>query len=58
MKLNIVEISEILYCRYHLGTLAFGALIIAIVQLIRVFLEYLDAKLKAAENKVAKFFLK
>ncbi|XP_064615928.1 choline transporter-like protein 2 isoform X2 [Liolophura sinensis] len=44
--------------RYHLGTLAFGALIIAIVQLIRVFLEYLDAKLKAAENKVAKFFLK
>lgn len=44
--------------RYHLGSLAFGSLIIAIVQLIRVFLEYLDHKLKGSENPVAKFFLK
>ncbi|KAK7504491.1 hypothetical protein BaRGS_00004357, partial [Batillaria attramentaria] len=44
--------------RYHLGSLAFGAFIIAIVQIIRVFLEYLDAKLKGSENAVAKFFLK
>ncbi|XP_067662583.1 choline transporter-like protein 4 isoform X1 [Haliotis asinina] len=44
--------------RYHLGTLAFGSLIIAIVQMIRVFLEYLDHKLKGSENPVAKFFLK
>ncbi|XP_025113577.1 LOW QUALITY PROTEIN: choline transporter-like protein 4 [Pomacea canaliculata] len=44
--------------RYHLGSLAFGSLLIAIVQLIRVFLEYLDSKLKASENPVAKFFLK
>ncbi|ESP04362.1 hypothetical protein LOTGIDRAFT_136300, partial [Lottia gigantea] len=44
--------------RYHLGTLAFGSLLIAIVQLIRVFLEYLDHKLKGSENPVAKFLMK
>ncbi|XP_071097415.1 choline transporter-like protein 4 isoform X3 [Haliotis cracherodii] len=44
--------------RYHLGTLAFGSLIIAIVQMIRIFLEYLDHKLKGSENAAAKFFLK
>ncbi|CAD5113685.1 DgyrCDS2846 [Dimorphilus gyrociliatus] len=43
--------------RYHVGTLAFGSLIIAIIQIIRVFLEYLDHKLKGKENAVAKFFL-
>ena len=44
--------------RYHLGSLAFGSLLIAIVQIIRVGLEYLDRKLKGSENQVAKFFLK
>ncbi|XP_067951394.1 choline transporter-like protein 2 isoform X2 [Watersipora subatra] len=43
---------------YHTGSIAFGALIIAIIQIIRVGLEYLDAKLKGAENPVAKFLLK
>ncbi|XP_062495527.1 choline transporter-like protein 2 isoform X2 [Pezoporus occidentalis] len=43
--------------RYHTGSLAFGSLILAIVQVIRVTLEYLDHRLKAAENKVAKFLL-
>jgi len=33
-------------CRYHTGSLAFGAAIIAIVQLIMAILEYIDAKLK------------
>ncbi|TSK87520.1 Choline transporter-like protein 2 [Bagarius yarrelli] len=32
--------------RYHTGSLAFGSLILAIVQIIRVLLEYLDHKLK------------
>ncbi|CAH4015503.1 unnamed protein product [Pieris brassicae] len=36
--------------RYHLGTVAFGALIIAIVRVIRVILEYLDRKLKKFDN--------
>ncbi|KAK2157275.1 hypothetical protein LSH36_194g05083 [Paralvinella palmiformis] len=44
--------------RYHLGSIAFGSLLVAIIQLIRVFLEYLDHKLKGTENKVAKFLLK
>ncbi|XP_033927797.1 choline transporter-like protein 2 isoform X2 [Melopsittacus undulatus] len=43
--------------RYHTGSLAFGSLILAVVQVIRVMLEYLDHRLKAAENKVAKFLL-
>lgn len=44
--------------RYHLGSLAFGSLIVAIIQLIRVFLEYIDHKLKGSDNPVAKFFMK
>uniref|UniRef100_A0A8C9WCG5 Choline transporter-like protein n=1 Tax=Scleropages formosus TaxID=113540 RepID=A0A8C9WCG5_SCLFO len=43
--------------RYHTGSLAFGALILSIVQVIRVLLEYLDHKLKGAQNKFAKFLL-
>uniref|UniRef100_A0A671TA17 Choline transporter-like protein n=1 Tax=Sinocyclocheilus anshuiensis TaxID=1608454 RepID=A0A671TA17_9TELE len=43
--------------RYHTGSLAFGSLILAIVQIIRVLLEYIDHKLKGAENKFAKFLL-
>ncbi|XP_073478677.1 choline transporter-like protein 2 isoform X1 [Aquarana catesbeiana] len=43
--------------RYHTGSLAFGSLILAIVQLIRIMLEYLDHKLKGADNKCARFLL-
>ncbi|XP_032829202.1 choline transporter-like protein 4 isoform X1 [Petromyzon marinus] len=43
--------------RYHTGSLAFGALIIAIIQLIRIILEYMDHKLRGAENRVLKFLL-
>ncbi|XP_074116460.1 choline transporter-like protein 2 isoform X5 [Sminthopsis crassicaudata] len=43
--------------RYHTGSLAFGSLILAIVQVIRVILEYLDQRLKAAENRFAKFLM-
>ncbi|XP_065576123.1 choline transporter-like protein 2 isoform X1 [Artemia franciscana] len=32
--------------RYHLGTLAFGSLLIAIIQFVRAMLEWLDRKLK------------
>lgn len=44
--------------RYHLGSLAFGSFIIAVVQMIRLVLEYVDHKLKGTENPVAKFLLK
>ncbi|XP_072420591.1 choline transporter-like protein 2 isoform X2 [Chiloscyllium punctatum] len=43
--------------RYHTGTLAFGSLLLALVQVIRVLLEYIDQKVKGAQNKVAKFIL-
>ena len=34
------------FFRYHTGSLAFGAAIIAIVQFIRAVLEYIDHKLR------------
>lgn len=40
------EFSRVSHSRYHTGSLAFGSLIIAIVQLIRAALEYLDHKLR------------
>uniref|UniRef100_A0A8C4PYP3 Choline transporter-like protein n=1 Tax=Eptatretus burgeri TaxID=7764 RepID=A0A8C4PYP3_EPTBU len=43
--------------RYHVGSLAFGSFILAIVQLIRILLEYIDHKLRASENKVARFVM-
>uniref|UniRef100_A0AAV2KW16 Choline transporter-like protein n=1 Tax=Knipowitschia caucasica TaxID=637954 RepID=A0AAV2KW16_KNICA len=43
--------------RFHTGSLAFGSLILASVQFIRIVLEYLDHKLKGAQNKFAKFLL-
>ncbi|XP_062903972.1 choline transporter-like protein 4 [Mobula hypostoma] len=43
--------------RYHTGSLAFGALILTIIQLIRIILEYLDHKLKSAQNPVTRFVM-
>lgn len=36
--------------RYHTGSLAFGSLILSLVQVIRVVLEYLDHKLKGRDT--------
>lgn len=44
--------------RYHVGSVALGSLLIAICQLIRIFLEFLDRRLKGAENRIAKFVVK
>ncbi|XP_023574107.1 choline transporter-like protein 5 isoform X2 [Octodon degus] len=41
--------------RYHTGSLAFGSLILALIQTFKVILEYLDRRLKKAENVVSKF---
>ncbi|XP_047443664.1 choline transporter-like protein 5-B isoform X2 [Mugil cephalus] len=43
--------------RYHTGSLAFGSLILAVVQMVRIVLEYLDHKLKGCHNAPARFFL-
>ena len=44
--------------RYHLGTIAFGSLILATVRFIRYFLEYIDQKLKKKTNPIVDFILK
>ena len=41
--------------RYHLGSLAFGSLIIAIIQLIRVLITYVEKKVNAKSNPVTRF---
>ncbi|XP_032997584.1 choline transporter-like protein 4 [Lacerta agilis] len=43
--------------RYHIGSLAFGSLVLTIVQLIRIVLEYMDHKLKDSSNGAAKCLL-
>ncbi|CAL8343390.1 unnamed protein product [Merluccius merluccius] len=43
--------------RYHSGSLAFGSLILSVVQLARILLEYLDEKLRGANNVIARFIL-
>merc|ERR1712187_658730 len=39
--------------RYHCGSLAFGSLILAIVQFIRFFMQYLEKQAQAQKNKFA-----
>ncbi|GAB5575189.1 choline transporter-like protein 5 isoform X5 [Prionailurus iriomotensis] len=41
--------------RYHTGSLAFGSLILASIQIFRIVLEYLDRHLKEAQNNISKF---
>nr|XP_048293868.1 choline transporter-like protein 4 [Myodes glareolus] len=40
--------------RYHTGSLAFGALILTLVQIARIILEYIDHKLRGSQNPVAR----
>jgi len=44
--------------RYHLGSLAFGSFIIAVIQLIRAILKYYEKQAKQAKNKVLVMVLK
>lgn len=44
--------------RYHLGSVAFGSLILTLVRLVRIVLEYIDAKLKKYDNQFTKCLLK
>ncbi|CAL8292546.1 unnamed protein product [Merluccius merluccius] len=43
--------------RYHVGSLAFGALILTLVQIVRVLLEYIDHKTRSAQNPCARFLM-
>uniref|UniRef100_A0A7N9AP96 Choline transporter-like protein n=1 Tax=Mastacembelus armatus TaxID=205130 RepID=A0A7N9AP96_9TELE len=49
--------SLFLHFRYHVGSLAFGALILTLVQIARMILEYIDHKTRSAQNAVARFIL-
>ncbi|XP_012596619.1 choline transporter-like protein 4 [Microcebus murinus] len=40
--------------RYHTGSLAFGALILTLVQIARVILEYIDHRLRGVQNPIAR----
>ncbi|GFN97324.1 choline transporter-like protein 1 [Plakobranchus ocellatus] len=44
--------------RYHLGSVAFGSLIIALVALVRIILSFIEGRLSGSKNKVAKVILK
>mmetsp|Transcript_32195 Transcript_32195/g.43968 ORF Transcript_32195/g.43968 Transcript_32195/m.43968 type:complete len:658 (+) Transcript_32195:87-2060(+) len=43
--------------RYHLGTAAFGSLIIAIIKTIRAVLAYIERKAKKSGNKIAQYII-
>ncbi|XP_062860339.1 choline transporter-like protein 4 [Trichomycterus rosablanca] len=43
--------------RFHVGSLAFGALILTIVQIVRIILEYIDHKCKEAQNPCTRFLM-
>ena len=43
---------------YHLGTVALGSLIIAIVRFMRIFLEYMQRQLQGSETKLAQDLMK
>ena len=43
--------------RYHLGTVAFGALVIAIIQTIRAVLAYMQRQAKSSKNKIMEYLL-
>uniref|UniRef100_A0A667X646 Choline transporter-like protein n=1 Tax=Myripristis murdjan TaxID=586833 RepID=A0A667X646_9TELE len=43
--------------RYHVGSLAFGALILTLVQVVRILLEYIDHKTRSAQNACARFLM-
>lgn len=46
-------------CRYHLGSIAFGSFIIAVIQFIRAVLEYVDRQMKTTNpnNMVTKYLM-
>ncbi|XP_037549139.1 choline transporter-like protein 4 [Nematolebias whitei] len=43
--------------RFHVGSLAFGALILTLVQIVRILLEYIDHKTRSAQNACARFLV-
>lgn len=46
--------STFVFIRYHIGTVAFGSLLLAIIQAFRAVLVYIKAKLKNKESRIVK----
>jgi hypothetical protein len=44
--------------RYHVGTVAFGSFLIAVVQAIRLIISYMQKQLKGSQWRIARFMLK
>lgn len=58
-SLKCVTCKSICRCfRYHLGTLLFGAFIIAVCKIIQVILMYIQSQLEKSGNKIAAMILK
>ncbi|KAL8600551.1 hypothetical protein ACOMHN_005045 [Nucella lapillus] len=62
---NKALVSQLAICsslwrafRYHLGSVALGSLIIAIVRMVRVFLEYVSNRVRRAQSKIALFLIR
>lgn len=59
MPRNPIRKSMYRATRYHLGSIAFGSFIVAVVQFVRAVMEYVDKKTKKAQaaNPIVKFFM-
>lgn len=55
---NAIRRSLHMVFRYHLGSVAFGAFIIAVIQFIRYLLKYYEQQAKAQKNRVLVLILK
>lgn len=44
--------------RYHLGTIAFGSIILALTKFIRAILDYFDKKFGVSNNSIIKFIMR
>jgi len=57
-KVKVVWESVKTICRYHIGSVAFGSFIIAVVQFIRYVMKYLEKQASAQKNRVMVYVLK
>ena len=55
---EVIALCAFAPSRYHLGSIAFGSLLIAIVQIMRLILTYIERKLKSYDNPVIIFVVK
>ena len=47
---SVVPQSRVVHSRYHIGSVAFGGFIVAVIQFVRLLLEYVDRKSKKMQR--------